>query len=144
MKDPSGSIRTWLYGVLNTTVTYNAVAVPVYSFAPRNAAMPYILLAGQSSVSELEESTKDCYINKQSFTIEIYSANDNGNDATYKVVNTISDSVLQLVRTRTAPTISGYTVISVVLDSMLTDMMDFETKIIAIKILNFTMIIEEV
>ena len=144
MKDPSGSIRTWLYGVLNTTVTYNAVAVPVYSFAPRNAAMPYILLAGQSSTSELEESTKDCYINKQSFTIEIYSSNANGNDATYKVVNTISDSVLQLVRTRTAPTISGYTVISVVLDSMLTDMMDFETNIVAIKILNFTMIIEEV
>jgi hypothetical protein len=143
MKDPSDNIRTWLYGVLNTTVSYGGSVVPVYSFAPKDAAMPYILLAGQSSSSELDESTKDCYINKHSFTIEIYSSH-TGNDATYKAVNTISNSVLVLVRTRTAPTISGFTVISVVLDSMLTDMMDFDTKIVAIKILNLTMIIEEV
>ena len=143
MKDPSGLIRTWLFGVLNGKVSYLTVNVPVYSFAPKDTAMPYILLAGQSSSSENDESTKDCWINKHSFTIEIYSSH-TGNDASYVPINTISDSVIQLVRTRTAPTISGYTVISVVLDSMITDMLDFETKIVGIKILNFTMIIEEV
>jgi len=143
MKDASGLIRTWLFGVLNGQISYGGSVVPVYSFAPKDAAMPYILLAGQSAGSELDESTKDCYINKHTFTIEIYSSH-TGNDASYVPINTISDSVLQKVRTRTAPTISGYTVISVVMDSMVTDMMDFETKIVAIKILNFTMIIEEV
>jgi hypothetical protein len=143
MKDPSGLIRTWLFGVLNGQVSYLTVNVPVYSFAPKDAAMPYILLAGQSASSENDESTKDCWITRQSFSIEIYSSH-TGNDASYVPINTIADTVIQKVRTRTAPTISGYTVISVVLDSMITDMMDFETKIVGIKILNFTMIIEEV
>lgn len=142
MKDPSGLIRTWLYGVLNGQVSYSSSTVPVYSFAPKDAAMPYILLAGQSASSENEESTKDAWITRQSFTIEIYSSL-TGNDASYVPINTISDSVVQKVRTRSAISISGYNVISCVLDSTITDMMDFETKIVGIKILNFTMIIEE-
>ena len=143
MKDAADSIRTWLYGVLNNAVTYNSVAVPVYSFAPKDAALPYILLAGQSSGPENDESTKDSWITRHQIAIEIYSEH-TGNDATYKAVNSISNSILLLIRTRTAATMSGYTVVSRVIDSTITDMMDFDTKIIAVKIINLSLIIEEV
>jgi len=142
MKDPSGLIRTWIYGVLNTKVTYGGSAVPVYSFAPKDAAMPYILLAGQTGSSELEESTKDTYITRHSITIEIY-ASGTGNRASYVPVNTISDSVVQLVRTRTKITITGYNVVSIVFDSSLTDAYISDTNTITLKVLNFTLIMEE-
>jgi len=142
MKDPSGVIRAWIYSQLNGTITYNTVAVPVYSFAPKDAAMPYILIASQSGATELDASTKDSWITRQSFTIEIYSEH-TGNNASYVPINTIGDSVVQKLRTRSAITISGYNVVSLILDSTLTDMMDFDTKIVGIKILNFTMLIEE-
>jgi len=142
MKDPSGLIRTWLYGVLNTKVSYGGSVVPVYSFVPKNAAMPYILLAGQTGSSELEESTKDTYITRHSITVEIY-ASGTGNRASYVPVNNISDSVAQLVRTRNKITMSGYNIISIVFDNSLTDAFISETNTITLKVLNFTLTIEE-
>ena len=143
MKDPSGLIRTWLYGVLNGAVSYGGSNVPVYSFVPKDAAKPYILLGSQSMSSELDESTKDAWITRNSLTIEIY-ADGSSNDASYVALNTISDSVLQLIRTRSAATISGFTVVSRVIDNTLTEAFDFDTSITLLKIINITLIMVEV
>jgi len=139
MKDPSGSIRTWLYTLLNGTITYGT-AVPAYSFPPKDAAKPYILIAEQSSIGE--DGTKDCYISKHLITIEIYSSH-TGNDASYVPINTIADSILQKVRTRTKVSLSGYNVISLTFDGALTDRIDYDTEIVLIKVLNFTLTIAE-
>lgn len=143
MKDPSGLIRTWLFGVLNTNVSYGGSVVPVYSFATKDAAMPYILIGQQSGGSEMERSTKSSWVTSQSVTIEIYAAS-TGNDASYVPLNTIADSVIQLVRTRSAILIAGFNVVSCVVDSIITDCMDFETNIVLVKLINITLIIEEV
>ena len=142
MKDPSGLIRTWLYGVLNTKVSYKGSTVPVYSIAPKDTTMPYILLGQQSGDAEINESTKDTWITRQSFTIDIYTSG-KGNRTSYVPLNTISDSVIKLVRTRSDITITGFNVVSLVVDSILTDVMDFGTKIVLIKIINITLIMEE-
>lgn len=143
MKDPTGSIRTWLFGVLNGQVSYLTVPVPVYSLVPKDTTGNYIYIGQIIAGAENDESTKDAWINKYTVSIEIYSVQE-VNNATYVPVDTIGSAVLQLIRTRTAATISGYTVISRVLDSIVTDIMDFETKIVAIKIINLTLTIEEV
>lgn len=140
MKDPSGLIRAWLYGVLNGTVSYGGSAVPVYSFPPKDAAKPYMLIAEQSSTGE--DSTKDVYISKHLITLEIYSSH-TGNDASYVPINTIADSAIQLIRKRTKITISGYNVISLVFDGSITDRIDYDTEIVLIKVLNFTLTIAE-
>ena len=142
MKDPSGLVRSWLYTLLNTNVSYGGSAVPVYSFAPKDAAMPYILLAQQSTGPEGNHSTKDSYVTDHSVTIEVYSSH-KGNDASYVPVNTISNLLLQLVRVRTSITIAGYNVVSLVLDNTITDNFLMDDEIIIMKVLNFTLIIEE-
>ena len=143
MKDPSGLIRTWLFGVLDTNVSYNGSVVPVYSFTSKDAAMPYILIGQQAGVSEMDYSTKSSWVTPQSVTIEIYTSN-TGNDASYVSLNTISDSVIQLIRTRAAIVIAGFNVVSCVVDSIITDTINFETNIVLVKIINITLIIEEV
>lgn len=141
MKDPAGAVRSWLYGVLNTHVTYGGANVPVYSFVPKDAAKPYIYLAEQSSPAE--DGTKDCYILKHNFTIEIYTSH-TGNDASYIPVNTISDSVLQLIRTRTKITgLTGFNVISSTVESIQTGSIDNDTDILIYKIINIILTIAE-
>ncbi len=142
MKDPSGLIRTWVFGKLNGTVTYLAVAVPVYSFAPKDQTMPYMLIGDHISSSEMEESTKDKWIARYSFSIEVYFVN-TGNDASYVPVNTISDSVMQIIRTRTAIAIAGYTVIGIIFEGSMTDKIDMDNRIVTLKIMNFTLTMEE-
>jgi hypothetical protein len=140
MKDPSGVIRTWLYTTLNTHVSYGGSVVPVYSFVPKDAVMPYILIAEQSS--EKEDGSKDSWIVNNNVTLEIYTSS-TGNDASYIPVNTICDSVLQLVRTRTSISLSGYSAISVTVDNTITDRIDNGTNIIILKIINLSLIIQE-
>lgn len=141
MKDPSGYIRTWLYGVLNTTVSYGGVVVPVYSFAPKDAAMPYILIAEQTG--DPEGGTKDAWINKHDITIEIFVSS-KGNDASYVPLNTIANSVMQLVRTRAKVTIdSGFNVVSCTSSGLVTTSFLGETDIILYKSLIISLVIEE-
>jgi len=142
MKDPAGLVRSWLYTLLNTNVSYGGSIVPVHSFAPKDAAMPYILLAQQSTGPEGNHSTKDSYVTDHSFTLEIYSSH-TGNDASYVPTNTISNSAMQLVRNRSDITIEGYNIVSCVLDNAITDNFLRDDNIIIIKVLNFTLIIEE-
>ncbi len=141
MKDPSGYIRTWLYGVLNGTISYGGNAVPCYSIAPKDAVMPYILLGVQTS--DPESGTKDAWITRHDITIEIYSSH-TGNDASYIPVNTIANSVLGLVRTRTQVTIdSTFNVISVTSAGLITDHILTDTNIIIYKSIVLSLEIEE-
>jgi hypothetical protein len=142
MKDPSDIIRIWLYNKLNNAVSWRSVSVPVYAFAPRDAAKPYILLASQAMGSELEESTKDAYITKHDFTIEIYDGY-SGNDGSFRGVNSICNDILVLVRTRAAIPMTGYNVISLVVNSTITDTFDNGEEIIFFKAINITLTIEE-
>lgn len=141
MKDPSGYIRTWLYGVLNAAVSYSGVVVPVYSIAPKDAVMPYILLGSQ--ISDPEDGTKDKWIISHNIQIEIYCSS-TGNDSSYVPVNTIANSVIQLVRTRTQVTIdSGFKVITITSGGLITDHILTDTNIILYKSILLNLEIQE-
>lgn len=140
MKDPTGAIRTWLFGVLNGTISYSGSVVPVYSFAPKDQTMPYMLIAEQSATRE--DGTKNDYISRHNVTLEIYSTH-SGNDASYVPVNTIADSALQLIRTRNTVSMTGYTVVAVTFDGALTGTIDNDTSIVIYKIININLIIAE-
>jgi hypothetical protein len=141
MKDPSGYIRTWLYGVLNTTVSYGGSVVPVYSVAPKDAAFPYMLIGSQTA--DPEGGTKDKWITNHSVQLEIYSSH-TGNDASYVPVNTIANSAIQLIRTRAKVTIdSTFNVISCTVVGLVTDHIVTDTNTIMYKSILINLEIEE-
>lgn len=98
MKDPCDDIRDWLFTVLNNKVSYGGSAVPVYSFPPEDVSYPYILLGEQSG--EGEEGAKDCWMWSVANEIKVLTKFDEASDATYVEANAISNSVMQLVRTK--------------------------------------------
>lgn len=141
MKDPSDAIRQWVFDTLDGNITYGGSAVTVYSFPPKDETMPYILLAEQSTTEA--ESTKDAYLTESEITIEVWSSH-SGNDATYKAVNTISDDILQLIRTRTQTGFdSDYNVITVTLTSGATQKFLIDNKIEIVKSLIIKLLLEE-
>ena len=142
MKDASDQIREWAYAVLNGTITYGGSVVPVYSFAPKDQTFPYMVIAEHMMTGE-GESTKDAYLTGHEITIEIYTESI-GNDASYVPANTIADSALQLLRTRTKVTgITGYNTISVVTDNMITERILTDRNIIIYKSINIRLLLEE-
>ena len=140
MKDPSDSIRDWLYTKLYTKVSYLTAVIPFYSMPPKDAAMPYIAVGEHMMTGE--QGTKDAYITEHSVDIEIWTSFE-GNDASYVMANTIADSVIQILRTRTKQTITGYNVIRVLVDNMITDRFLMETNIIIYKSINIRLLMEE-
>ena len=142
MKDASDQIRDWVYTVLNGTVSYGGSVVPVYSFPPKDQAYPYMVIAEHMMTGE-GESTKDAYLTGHEITVEIYTES-TGNDASYVPANTIADSALQLLRTRTKVTgITGYNTISVVTDNMITERVITDRNIIIYKSINMRLLLEE-
>lgn len=149
MKDPSGSIRQWIYNVLNGTIWYNLASVPCYSFPPKDATFPYIVIAEQSFN---QDGTKDCYMSSNEVTLEVYSSH-SGNDATYKVVNSVTEDIMEILVQRTiethgsgggtVATITGYNPISITLNSSLTDRIITDKEIIIFKSLNINLLLEE-
>lgn len=150
MKDPSDNIRDWVYNVLYGTVFYSGASIPVYSFPPRNETKPYIVIGEHFMTGE--QGTKDCYITEHEVLIEIYTTH-TGNDATYVQANSIADSVIQILRQRTLETsgsgggavagITGYNVIRVLVDNMVTDRIVTETNITIYKSINIRILLEE-
>lgn len=140
MKDPSESIRQWLYDILNLTVQYNGSYVPCYSFVPQSGEMPFIVLGEQ--YTEADESTKDSNITLNSINIEVYVSY-SGNDASYKIVNSLSEDILELVTARPithigsggedAGDIEGYNDIDIMLGSIATQRVLFDNQIVIIK-----------
>jgi uncharacterized protein (TIGR02145 family) len=151
MKDPSDNIRTWLYEVLYGTVAYNNAYVPVYSFAPKDAVMPHIVIGEQTM--DAEDGTKDAYITTNNTVIEIY-ASYTGNDAKYKAVNSIAEDILEIVRQRTREThgsggatvtaITGFNIITTTLAGALTDRIVLENMIVVFKQIEISMVVEEI
>jgi hypothetical protein len=141
MKDPSDNIRDWLYTLLYGNVSYGGSTVAVYSFPPKDQSFPYIVIGEQTMTGE-SESTKDAYITEHEVTIEIWDSY-SGNDASYVKVNTIADSILQLVRVRTAITITGYNVIRLLADNMATERVLTEKEIIIYKSMLIRLLLEE-
>ena len=98
MKDPSDDIRDWLYTTLNGHVTYGGSNVPVYTFPPENVSYPYIVLDEQSG--EGEDGTKGSWMWDVSTQLTIYTKQ-YIHDASYVPVNSISSTIMNLVRTFT-------------------------------------------
>ena len=148
MKDASGVIRAWVYTTLNAAVSYSSVTVPVFSFAPRNQALPYILIGEHNMMGEAE-STKDKWITEHEILIEIYccgsstGAASQGNDQSYVPANTITDSVVQLLRTRSAISLTGYNTIRRLVDSMVSDTILMDNNIIIYKSISLRLLLEE-
>lgn len=151
MKDPSDNIRDYVYNVLNGTVSYGGSYIPVYSFAPKDSAYPHIIIGEQQMLTE-DPSPKDAWVTENTVTIEVWDSY-TGNDASYVKVNTISNSILELLRTRAMALtgsggwaiagITGFNLISLTLDSSITDRFLWENKIIIFKSLNIKMLLEE-
>lgn len=140
MKDPSSAIRDWVYDTLNAAVSYGGSAVTVYSFPAKDATMPYILIGENYMLGE--RGTKDAYISEHDIIIEVYTSS-TGNRASYASVDSIADDIIQLLRTRTMPTITGYNCISVLVDNMVTDRFTTDTNIIIYKSIQIKLMLEE-
>ena len=140
MKDPSESIRQWLYDILNLTVQYNGSYVPCYSFVPQNVTMPFIVLGEQ--YMEADESTKDSSITLNSINIEVY-ASYTGNDASYKMVNSLSEDILELITAdpiteagsggEDVGGIDDYNAINIMVGSIATQRVLFDKEIVIMK-----------
>ena len=140
MKDPSEDIRQWLHDILHLTVTYNGSYVPCYSFVPKSTAMPYIVLGEQ--YMEADESTKDSYITLNSINIEIY-ASYTGNDASYKMINSLSEDVLALITAdpiteagsggSAVGGIDNYNEVNIMVGSIATQRVLFDNEIVIMK-----------
>ena len=131
---------------ISGSLTYGGTAVPVYSFVPRSVTVStgghFVLIGEQSIVTE--QSVKDAYITENDVTVEVWSQFTTGNDATYVPVNTIADSVLQLLRDRTSTTfISGFTIISLTLVTANTERFEFNNKTNIVKSIIIKIILEE-
>jgi hypothetical protein len=151
MKDPSDNIRDWLYNVMLGTITYGGDYIPVYSFPPRDAAMPYIVI-GEQMMSGEDESTKDSWLTEHEVTIEVWDSY-TGNDGSYVKVNSIANDILELIRTRSLTVtgsggesiagITGWTVVRLTAEAMLTDRFLWDNNIIIYKSLNIRLLLEE-
>lgn len=140
MKDPSESIRQWLFDILNLTVEYNGSYVPCYSFVPQGEKMPFIVLGEQ--YMEADESTKDSNITLNSINIEVY-ASYTGNDASYKMVNALSEDILELITADPITEagsggsdvggIDGYSEINIMVGSIATQRVLFDNEIVIMK-----------
>ena len=140
MKDPSENIRQWLHDILNLTVQYNGSYVPCYSFVPQAKEKPFIVLGEQ--YMEADESTKDCSITLNSVNIEVY-ASYSGNDASYKMVNSLSEDILELITAdpiteagsggSAVGGIDGYGEINIMVGSIATQRVLFDNEIVIMK-----------
>jgi len=140
MKDPSENIRQWLFDILNLTVEYNGSYVPCYSFVPQNVTMPFIVLGEQ--YMEADESTKDSSITLNSINIEVY-ASYTGNDASYKMVNSLSEDILELITAdpiteagsggEDVGGIDDYNAINIMVGSIATQRVLFDNNIVIVK-----------
>lgn len=150
MKDPSDDIRDWIYTTLNGHVTYAGANVPVYSFPPENVSYPYIVLGEQSA--EGEEGTKDHWLWDVANAIHIYTRH-TGHDASYIPVNSISSTVMQLLRTYTtgdnyatdeSPVmLTNFDLIRVRVGTFSTDRILNDNEIIISKQLSINLLVEE-
>jgi hypothetical protein len=151
MKDASDIIREWIYGVLYKTILYGGSYVDVYSFAPKDASFPYILIGEQAMTGETE-SAKDRFITGHEVTIEIWTSS-TGNDSSYIPANTIADSALQLLRQRatethgsggtTLPGFTGFNCITIIVSNLITERFLMENSIIIYKSINLKLLLEE-
>lgn len=151
MKDASANIRQWLYNVLQLTVVSNGTYLQCHSFAPKDAAMPYILL-GEISMMGEAESTKDCWITEHEAIIEVY-VDSSGNDASYGRLDEIVDDILGIVRRRTQALvgsggqavtgITGFNMIICNVVSMTSGRFAMDNKIVLMKSIIIKLILEE-
>jgi len=150
MKDPSDSIRQWLFNILNNTISYSGSYIPCYSFVPKDASKPSIIIGEQ--YMEADESTKDSWITVNSVVLEIY-ASYSGNDASYKLINSVGEDVLELVTAEpltsvgsgsiAVTTVTGYDVISVMVQSIATERILFDNEIVLMKSIIIKLTLEE-
>lgn len=151
MKDPSDNIRDYVYNLLYGTVSYGGSYVPVYSVAPKDSTYPHIIIGEQSMITQ-EPSTKDVWVTEHTVTIEIWDSY-TGNDASYVKVNSIANSITELINTRTMTLvgsggqsiagITGFDLIATTVESMITDRFLWETNIVIYKSLIIKFLLEE-
>ena len=150
MKDPSDDIRDWLYTTINGHVTYGGSNVPVYTFPPENVVYPYIVLGEQSG--EGEEGKKDKWLWDVATQINVYTQN-RGHDASYVPVNSISSTIMNLVRTFTTGdsyatdespvALTNFNLVRVRMGAFNTDRILNDNEIIISKQLTINILVEE-
>lgn len=149
MKDPSNDIRDWIYDILYGTIFYNGLVIPVYSFPPKDNAMPCIVLGEQTMVED--SSMKDEIISEHYIDVEIWDSY-TGNDGSYKKVNSISSDIVEAVTIETGftgsggesvPGISGYTIVRLAVQGMATQRYLVETNVIIYKSITIRLSLEE-
>lgn len=150
MKDPCDDIRDWLYTSLNGKITYNGLVVPVYSFPAADSTFPYIVIGEHSG--EVEGGTKDSYMWDVTTILEIYTSHA-ATFASYLPVNSISNSILQLLRVRNYGggygreeadvAMNNFKVVRVQIGGFATDRELREMEIIISKTMSINILVEE-
>jgi hypothetical protein len=117
---------------------------------PKDASKPSIIIGEQ--YMEADESTKDSWITVNSVVLEIY-ASYSGNDASYKLINSVGEDVLELVTAEpltsvgsgsiAVTTVTGYDVISVMVQSIATERILFDNEIVLMKSIIIKLTLEE-
>ena len=141
MTDPTSAIFTAFYGALSP-LTYGGSTIGCYTFAPNDAAMPYMIL---EQINYTDVGPKDRAIFEVTINVRIYDSS-NSREATTNGIDTIGNSVINTILTTIGErlAVSGYDTIDVRLDNNLVLPAEVnETGVIFGKIIRFRLILEE-
>jgi hypothetical protein len=150
MKDPCDDIRDWIYTTISGNISYNSAVVPVYSFPPENVSYPYIIIGEHSAAGE--DGAKDRWLWDVTTMVHIYTQHKE-HDASYVPVNSISSSLMQLIRVRNkgityatgeaTVALANFNLVKVNIGQFATDRYLTETGIILSKQIAINILVEE-
>jgi len=102
MKDPSYQLRKSVYELLNNTITINGNVVPAYDIVPN--VMPYIRIGETYVVENSDRTTDTVTVALNIYVVTSYEGEYGG----MKDSDDISNNILQLINSKTNPTLTGY------------------------------------
>lgn len=148
MKDPCDDIRDWIYTSLSGNISYGGSVVPVYSFAPSNASMPYIIIGEHAGIGE--SGAKDCYMWDITTELQIYTGF-SPSKAGYVPVNAITNSIMGILgfrattygREEGSVAMNNFNVIKVSFGDFSTNRELIDDKIVISKFINLNLTVEE-
>ena len=141
MKLPSRLLQVAYYTALNGNVSYGGSAVPVYDFVRPSAIYPFIVL-GSQNVIESNYNT-DKRITEVVFDVDVVTGFEAGGGKSQ--CYDISDTVIGLIRKTPGNylSLSGFVMVTAVLESAVILQEQTETHILYINKLRFRHLIQE-
>lgn len=141
MNLPSRLLQVAYYSALNGNVSYGGSAVPVYDMVPPTANYPFIVLGSQNVIESNFNSDKR--ITEVVFDVDVVTGFEAGGGKSQAY--DISDTVIGLIRKTPGQylSLSGFVMVTAVLESTVTLQEQSETHILYINKLRFRHLIQE-